>query len=99
MLKYAVQREQLAEIAVESLSGRAVGKHRFWLIPAIFVVSAAAILAAAFIVISTGRSRKETLQLRAEIARLNTGVGLHDRLLRATEQARDSLDAKAEPVL
>ena len=96
MLKYAVQREQLADIAVESLSGRAVGKHRFWLIPAIFVVSAAAILAAAFIVISTGRSRKETLQLRAEIARLNTGLGLHDQLLRATEQARDSLDAKAK---
>jgi S1-C subfamily serine protease len=96
MLKYAVQREQLADIAVESLSGRAVGKHRFWLIPAIFVVSAAAILAAAFIVISTGRSRKETLQLRAEIARLNTGLGLHDQLLRATELARDSLDAKAK---
>src|SRR6266446_2402244 len=96
MLKYAVQREQLADIAVESLSGRAVGKHRFWLIPAIFVVSAAAILAAAFIVISTGRSRKETLQLRAEIARLNTGLGLHDQLVRATELARDSLDAKAK---
>ncbi len=96
MLKYAVQREQLADIAVESLSGRAVGKHRFWLIPAIFVVSAAAILAAASIVISTGRSRKETLQLRAEIARLNTGLGLHDQLVRATELARDSLDAKAK---
>src|SRR5215813_9544189 len=38
MLKYAVQREQMADIAVESLSGGAIGKHRFWLIPAIFVV-------------------------------------------------------------
>jgi S1-C subfamily serine protease/DNA-binding response OmpR family regulator len=96
MLKYAAQREQMADIAVESLSGGAVTKHRFWLIPAIFVVSAAAVLAAAFIVISTGRSRKETLQLRAEIARLNSGLGVHDELLRRTEQARNSLDAKAK---
>src|ERR1700720_4795807 len=96
MLKYAVQREQMADIAVESLSGGGVTKHRFWLIPAIFVVSAAAILAAALIVISTGRSRKETLQLRAEIARLNSGLGLHDQLLQRTEQARSSLDARAK---
>jgi S1-C subfamily serine protease len=96
MLKYAVQREQMADIAVESLSGGAVSKHRFWLIPAIFVVSAAAILAAAFIVISTGRSRKETLQLRSEIARLNSGLGLHDQLLQRTEEERNSLDASAK---
>jgi len=96
MLKYAVQREQMADIAVESLSGGAVTKHRFWLIPAIFVVSAAAVLAAAFIMISTGRSRKETRQLRAEIARLNSGLGVEDQLLRRAEQARNSLDAKAK---
>src|SRR5258708_26761402 len=75
MLKYAVQREQMADIAVESLSGGAVSKHRFWLIPAIFVVSAAAILAAGVILFSTGRSRKETLQLRAGIAPRNSGPG------------------------
>jgi S1-C subfamily serine protease len=96
MLKYAVQREQLADIAVESLSGGAITKHRFWLIPAIFVVSAAAILAAAFIVISNGRSRKESLQLRAEIARLNTGLSLHDQVARATEQARNSQNASLQ---
>jgi len=96
MLKYAVQREQMADIAVESLSGGAVTKHRFWIIPAIFVVSAAAVLAAAFIMISTGRSRKETRQLRAEIARLNNGLGVHDQLLQRTEQARNSLDARAK---
>src|ERR1700736_5118720 len=88
MLKYAVQREQMADIAVESLSGGAVTKHRFWLIPAIFVVSAATVLAAAFIMISTGRSRKETLQLRSEIARLNSGLGLHDQLLERTQPGR-----------
>lgn len=96
MLKYAVQREQMADIAVESLSGGAVTKHRFWLIPAIFVVSATTVLAAAFIMISTGRSRKETRQLRAEIARLNSGLGVQDELLRRTEQARNSLDATAK---
>jgi S1-C subfamily serine protease/DNA-binding response OmpR family regulator len=96
MLKYAVQREQMADIAVESLSGGAISKHRFWLIPAIFVVSTAAVLAAAFIVFSTGRSRKETLLLRSEIARLNSGLGQHDQLLQRTEQARSSLDAKAK---
>src|ERR1700704_2083064 len=96
MLKYAVQREQMADIAVESLSGGAVSKHRFWLIPAIFVVSAAALLAAGFILFSPGRSRKETLQLRSEIARLNSGLGLHDQLLQRTEQARNSLDASAK---
>ncbi len=96
MLKYAVQREQMADIAVESLSGGAVTKHRFWIIPAIFVVSAAAVLAAAFIMISTGRSRKETRQLRAEIAQLNSGLGVHDQLLQRTEQARNSLDARAK---
>src|SRR5260370_33014577 len=61
MLKYAVQREQMADIAVESLSGGAGTKHRFWLIPAIFVVKAAAVLRAAVLVNLTGRSRKETV--------------------------------------
>jgi S1-C subfamily serine protease len=94
MLKYAVQREQMADIAVESAG--AVSKHRVWLIPAIFVVSAAAILAAAFVAISTGRNQKAERQLRAEIARLNTGLGLQDQLLQRAEQARSSLDASAK---
>lgn len=96
MLKYAVQREQMADIAVESLSGGAINKHRYWMIPAIFVVSAGAILAAAFMAISTTRSRKETLQLRAEIARLNNGLGLRDQLVQRTEEMRSSLNASAK---
>ena len=67
MLKYAVQREHYADIAVESLSGGIVSRHRFWLIPALLGLTA---LAAVFMVISTRSSRKATLQLRAEIARL-----------------------------
>ncbi len=95
MLKYAVQREQLADIAVESLSGGAISKRRFWLIPAIFVVSAAAILAALVTVISTRRTGKDALQLRAEIARLNRGLGQEGGLLRRMEQARGSIEAES----
>src|ERR1700737_5019821 len=71
MLKYAAQRENLADLAVESLSGGAVTRRRFWLIPAIFVLSSGAAAAALFMAVSNHRSRKDTLQLRAEIARLN----------------------------
>jgi len=95
MLKYAVQREQLADIAVESLSGGAISKRRSWLIPAIFVVSAAAILAALVTVISTRRTGKDALQLRAEIARLNRGLGQEGGLLRRMEQARGSIEAES----
>src|SRR5246127_2818138 len=75
MLKYATQREHYADIAVESLSGGAFTKHRFWLVPAIFVLSAAAVFAAVYVGFSDRSSRKESLQLRAEIARLNSGIG------------------------
>jgi S1-C subfamily serine protease/DNA-binding NarL/FixJ family response regulator len=94
MLKYAVQREQFADIAVESLSGEATKKQRLWLFATIFLVGAS-VVAAAFVVFSAGSSRKETLQLRAEIARLNNGlgVGTQDELLRRTQQARSSLEA------
>jgi len=95
MLKYAVQRERYADIAVESLSGRTVSKRRFWLIPALFVLSTLTVLAAVFIVISTHGSRKATLQLRAEIARLNTGMQPQEDLLLRAEQARNSIGANS----
>src|ERR1700747_1586403 len=72
MLKYAVQREHFADIVLQLLSGP-LGKRRFWLFPAIFVLSAAAVLAAIDLGISS-RTRKETRQLRAEIARLSSGL-------------------------
>lgn len=93
MLKYAVQREHYADIAVESLSGRTVSNRRYWLIPGLFGLSALTVLAAVFIVISTHSSRKATLQLRAEIARLNSGQEPQGDLLRRAEQARGSIDA------
>ena len=92
MLKYAVQREAYADMALESLSGRTVSKHRFRLILALFALSALTALAGVFTVISTGSSRKATLQLRAEIARLNTGQQPQDDLLRRAEQARGSIE-------
>src|SRR5258707_7179769 len=94
MLKYAVQREHFADIAVESLNGP-LGTRRFWLIPAIFVLSTAAVLAAIDLGISSRGTRKETRQLRAEIARLSSGLGQQGELLRRAEFARGSLDAQS----
>ena len=95
MLKYAVQREHYADIAVESLSGGTVSKRRFWLIPSFFGLSALTVIAAVFMIISTRSSRKATLQLRAEIARLNTGMQPQDDLQRRAEQARGSMEANS----
>jgi len=89
----AMQKELLAESAVEALSGGMNAKRRFWLVPAIFVLGAAVILAALVIVISNRHSRKDTLQLKAEVARLNGGILEQEDLLRRAEQARTSLTA------
>jgi S1-C subfamily serine protease len=95
MLKYATQREHYADIAVETLSGGVVSKRRFWLIPAIFVLSAAAVFAAVYVGFSDRSSRKESLQLRAEIARLNTGLGQQSALLRRAQEARGSFETQS----
>ncbi|PYT88475.1 MAG: hypothetical protein DMG36_23940 [Acidobacteria bacterium] len=95
MLKYAVQRERYADIAVESLSSGTVRKRHFWLLPALFALSAVAVLSAVFVGISTHRSRKDALQLRAEIARLNSSLQPQGDLLRRAEQTRGSLDANS----
>ena len=92
MLKQAVQRERYADIAVESLSGRTVSKRRYWLVPALFGLSTLTVLAAVFIAVSTRSNRKATLQMRAEIAHLNSGMQLQEDLLRRAEQARGSLE-------
>ena len=93
-LKDALQREHLAEVAVEALGGGTNAKRRFWLILAVFGLSAAAILAALVTVISNRHSRKDTLQLKAEVARLNGGILQEEELLRRTEQARASLNVR-----
>jgi S1-C subfamily serine protease/DNA-binding response OmpR family regulator len=90
-LKDALQREHLAEVAVEALSGGTNAKRRFWLIVAIFGLGAAVVLAALATVISNRHSRKDTLQLRAEVAQLNGGILQQGELLRRAEQARVAL--------
>jgi S1-C subfamily serine protease/DNA-binding NarL/FixJ family response regulator len=92
-LKESLQREHLAEVAVEALSGGTNTKRRFWLIPAIFGLSAAAVLAGLVTVISNRHSRKDTLQLKAEVAQLNGGILQQAEFLRRAEQARASLGA------
>jgi S1-C subfamily serine protease len=92
-LKDALQKEHLAETVVEALSGGTNAKRRFWLIPAILSLSAAVVLAGLATVISNRHSRKETLQLKAEVARLNGGILQQEELLRRAEQTRASLPA------
>ena len=92
-LNDALQKEHLAESAVEALSGGMNAKRRAWLIPAIFVLSAAVILAALATVISNRHSRKDTLQLKADVAQLSGGILKQEELLRRAEQTRTSLTA------
>jgi S1-C subfamily serine protease/DNA-binding NarL/FixJ family response regulator len=84
-LKDALQKERLAETAVEALSGGTNAKRRFWAIAAILVLAALATI------ISNRHSRKDTLQLKAEVVRLNGGILQQGELLRRAEQARASL--------
>ena len=92
-LKDALQKEHLAEVAVEALSGGTNAKRRFWLIPATLGLSVAVVLAALATVISNRHSRKETLQLKAEVARLSGGILQQGELLRRAEKARASMTA------
>jgi S1-C subfamily serine protease len=97
MLKYATQRENIADLAVESLNEDLVTKRRRWVVPAILALSAAAIIASVSMLVTTRRSRKDTLQLRAEIARLNYGIGQQqDDIMARTKAMRDSLDAQTK---
>jgi len=86
-LKDALQKERLAETAVQALSGGTNAKRRTWLILAILVLAALATI------ISNRHSRKDTLQLKAEVVRLNGGILQQGELLRRAEQARASLTA------
>jgi S1-C subfamily serine protease len=95
MLKYATQRENIADLAVESLADAAVvTKRRRWLLPAILAVSIAAVVVSVSMLVSNRRSRKDTLQLKAEIARLNYGLGQQSGLLERAQLARSSFEAQ-----
>jgi len=89
-LKDALEKEHLAETAVEALSGGLGAKRRFGLIPAIFVLSAAVILAALAMLISNRHGRRVTLQLKAEVARLFARRKGKDGSPRVTAALRDA---------
>jgi serine protease Do len=77
---------------VEALSGSTNAKRRFWLVMALISFSAATVLASLVTVVSSRPSRKDTLQLNADIARLNDGLLRQGELLHRADQARDSLN-------
>lgn len=95
MLKYAAQKESYADIAVESLGRGTASRHRHWLIPGLSALTAVAVLVAVFMGLSTRSSQKATLQLRAEIARLNIGLEPQADFLRRAEEALDSINANS----
>jgi S1-C subfamily serine protease/DNA-binding response OmpR family regulator len=94
MLEYAVQREHYADIAVESLSDP-LTKRRWWLLPLVSVIGTAVVVTAIYLGISGHGARKETRQLRAEIARLNSGLGQQGELLRRAQSTRGSLEEQS----
>src|ERR1700689_2497018 len=61
--------------------------------PAIVGLSVAVVLAGLTTLLSNRHRRKDTLQLQAEVARLNGGIVQQGELLRRAEQARASLAA------
>lgn len=89
-LKDALEREHKAESTAENLISKVMSRRRFWVLSIVCVLSVATLLAALTTVISNRRSRKDTLQLKAEIARLNGGLLQEEELLRRVSQARDS---------
>jgi S1-C subfamily serine protease len=96
-LKGALQREHLAEAALEALSGGKIPKRRFWLMLVVFGLSAVAILAALVTVVSNRHSRRDTLQLKAEVARITGGLLQEGEPPRHADHSPDSLIASNGP--
>ena len=95
-LKQAEEKEHLAGIAVETLSGGAVTRKRLWVLPALILLCVLAVAAALVTSLTYRRSRTDTLQLKAEMARLNRGVVQQSDLLRRAEEERHTLDAQGK---
>lgn len=95
MLENAMQKRRHADAPMVRMHREAASKRRYWLIPALFAFGAVAVLAA-FIGISSRDSHRDTLQLRAQIARLNSNLQPQEDLLRRIEQARSSANVKSD---
>jgi S1-C subfamily serine protease len=96
-LKDALEREHLAESTADNLISKVISRRRFWVLSIVCVLSATTLLAAVTTVISNRHSRKDTLQLNANVARLNDGFLQQEELLRHSEPARDSLNVNGAP--
>src|SRR4029077_20919860 len=96
-LKDAREREHLAESTADNLISKVMSRRRFWILSIVYVLSAATVLAAVTTVISNRHSREDTLQLNANVARLNDGLLQQGELLRHAEQARNSLNVSNAP--
>jgi S1-C subfamily serine protease/DNA-binding NarL/FixJ family response regulator len=98
-LKDAEEKEKLAVTAVAVLTGGPATSRRTWLIPLLMAVSAAAVVATALTVVSSRKSRSDTLQLKAEVARLNRGILQQSELLQRAGQTRDAQSQQAQSAL
>jgi len=96
-LKDALGIEHLAESTAENLIRKVMSRRRFWVHSIVWALRAATLLAALTTVISNRASRKDTLQLNANVARLNDGLLQQGELLRHAEPARDSLNVNNAP--
>ena len=92
-LRELEQREHLAEIAVDTLSGGTVTRKRAWVLPAILVLCVVTFAATLISSFTSQKSRKETQQIRSEVARLSTGLVQQGDVLRRAEQARQALNS------
>jgi S1-C subfamily serine protease len=95
-VKELEQREHLAEIAVDTLSGGAVTRKRAWVLPAILALCLVTLAATLISSFTSQKSRKETQQIKSEVARLSTGLVQQGDLLRRAEQARLALGTDAQ---
>jgi S1-C subfamily serine protease/DNA-binding NarL/FixJ family response regulator len=98
-LKEAQEKEKLATTAVSVLTGGPSISRRTWLIPLLMAVSAAAVVATALTVVSSRKSRTDTLQLKAEVARLNRGILQQSELLQRAGQTREAQSQQAQTAL
>ncbi|HVB87313.1 MAG TPA: trypsin-like peptidase domain-containing protein [Candidatus Dormibacteraeota bacterium] len=73
----------------------AAEKRRAWLVPVVLFIAAVAVIGALATLFSLRHANKETLELRAEIAELNNGIGQQGELLRRVEERRASLDDRS----
>jgi len=96
-LKSALEREHKAESTAENLISKVMSRRRFWVLSIVCVLSAATFLAAVTTVFSNRHSRKDTLQLDANVARLNDGLLQQGELLRRAERGRNSLNVSNAP--